>query len=64
MDNAGDWVALQRRAVAYHEAGHAVVAAAHRYNVYQINTDGVANGDVRFCSPQARKVRLTDGAGC
>ncbi len=45
-----DWVP-QRRAVAYHEAGHAVVAAAHGYNVYQINTDGVANGDVWFCSP-------------
>jgi hypothetical protein len=34
------WHADAREAAAYHEAGHAVVAAAVGWDVYQIWTDG------------------------
>jgi hypothetical protein len=46
-----DWAPLQRHAAAYHEAGHAVVAAAHGYDLYQIDADGMGKGVVWFSCP-------------
>jgi hypothetical protein len=40
--------ATARQAIAYHEAGHTVVAAAMGYDVYQINTYAPGAGAVWF----------------
>jgi hypothetical protein len=60
MNDARDLVPVQRRAVAYHEAGHAAVASRNGYRVCGIGTDGWGSGAVEF-RPDPADEHTVDG---